>query len=94
MPRYEDTAPALAEAATQGRWAIHRCFRTRSDAVAVDDQAEADATLIAAHSPDVVRALAEVVGAARALLAVDGDDLYEALAAALARLDAATGGGR
>lgn len=63
----------------------------------------ADAALIAAHSPDVVRALAEVVGAARAVLAdfpqhdpktCVGRGSCCALANSLARLDAATGGGR
>lgn len=61
----------------------------------------ADAALIAAHSPDVVRALAEVVGAARLFRKADTGGGFNdrvtcgrALDKALARLDAATGGGR
>lgn len=63
-------------------------------------ESEADARLIAAHSPDVVRALAEVVGAARLFRKADTgggfNDRVECgrlLDAALARLDAVTNKG-
>lgn len=52
----ETTALRLAEAATPGPWPVHRCFRTRSDAVPCDEQAEDDAAHIAHAHPGRVRA--------------------------------------
>lgn len=126
MPRYEDAARELAEAAAEAcggtsRWILGE-ERTDSSApvyapsygplrriVHVAETTGNFGRLIAAHSPDVVRALAEVVARLRERVAEGhAHDCmprfrpktmackcgHEEDREALARLDAVTGGGR